>query len=111
MDLLLPTRAFALVLCGAFCAPSTLPARWRALDRETAAALAASRDGSLEHQRAGAFEAPAPLGEAERAVLVEAERAAPGLGELRGGDVHFTDREVQIILWTAVVIGIILILA
>jgi hypothetical protein len=111
MDLLLPTRALAVLLCGAISTPSAAPARWRALEGEAGAALAALSDASLEAQRAGAFESPEPFGEAERAALVEAERAAPELGLLRGGDVHFTDREVQIILWTAVVIGIILIVA
>lgn len=114
MDVQLPTRILTLTAALALAAPSTAPARWSSLDAETAlelAAEAAEADGRLESQRAGVMEGLAPFSEAERAALEEAQRASSGLEEQRGGDVHFTDREVAIILWTAAVIAVVLLIA
>jgi hypothetical protein len=117
MDVQLPTRILTLTAALALAAPSTAPARWSSLDARTALELAAKAaeapetHGRLESQRAGVLDALAPLSEAERATLADAERASSGLEEQRGGDVHFTDREVKIILWTAAIIAVVLLIA
>jgi len=113
MDFTLPARVLALVLAATLTSPATdrAPATWSALDAGTAAALDAAADDRLEEQRAGAFEELAPLTEADQAALALAQGSAPELADQRGGDVHLTDREVQIILWTAAVIAVIFIVA
>jgi hypothetical protein len=115
MEFPLPTRILTLTaaLAGALpiTAPAGSPARWSHLDATATRELALASDARLEQQRGGALERVAPLAEAERAFLAQAQRASNGLEHQRGGDVHLTDREVKIILWTALVIGVIILIA
>ena len=110
MNVMLPARILTLTAAIAAAAPGAVPARWRAVDAGAARELALASDVRLEGQRAGALEKQAPLSQGELSALDRAQGAAVGLEEQRGGDVHFTDREVQIILWTAAVIAVILLI-
>jgi hypothetical protein len=112
MEFQLPTRILTLTAALAGALPMAAPpARWTALEAAETRALALASDARLEAQRGGTLERVAPLAEAERAALERAERASSGLDQQRGGDVHLTDREVKIILWTALVIGVIILIA
>lgn len=58
------------------------------------------RSIAVEGRLAGS-PAPAPLAREERDAIVLAEAPALELGTLRGGDLHLTDRDLKIILFTA----------
>ena len=109
MDFTLPARLLALTVATTFAVPTTTS--FEALDAGACAELEALEAASaeLEGQRAGAFEQIPALTEAELAELAAAEQ--PALEDQRGGDVHLTDREVQIVLWTAVAIAIVFVIA
>ena len=87
------------------------PVPFQPLASDEVAALEALEDAGLEAQRAGAFEQLPALDPAELGALARAEADAEGLEAQRGGDIHLTDREVQIVLWTAVLIAVVFIVA
>lgn len=107
-----PTRILTLTAALAGALPMTAPpARWSPLDAAAIRELAVASDARLEAQRGGTLERVAALAGAERAALEQAERASSGLAGQRAGELHLTDREVKIILWTALVIGVIVLIA
>jgi hypothetical protein len=109
MDPTLPARLLALALWASPAAPRPLPV-WESLQPSEAQILRSLDDGALDEQRAGALEETVPCGDAERAELEAAEARAPELDEQRGGDVHLTDREVKIILWTAAIVAVVILI-
>ena len=112
MDFTLPARILAVAAAGGLALPTSTPLpRPGPLDPSTVAALEALADAELEAQRAGAFEADVALDSDQVDRLTDAQDSAPELELQRGGDIHLTDREVQIVLWTAAVIAVILIVA
>jgi hypothetical protein len=108
MDPTLITRMLlSLGLWASPVAPAPLPV-WEVLTTDESAALRELDDGSLDAQRAGALEHTAPLDDAERDALRRA--ADDELLDQRGGDIHLTDREIKIILWTAATVAILFII-
>ncbi len=106
MDPTLMTHVLlSLALWTSPAAPTRLPV-WDSLTSAEAVLLRALDDGALDDQRAGALEDTAALSDAERAALEASQSSAPELQSQRGGDIHVTDREMKIILWTTVVVAI-----
>ncbi len=109
MDFTLTARILALTTATlAFHVPETV---FEPLGADAVASLEALADTDLEQQRAGAFEQVPVLEQVELERLEEAQSQAQGLEDQRGGDIHLTDREVQIILWTAVLIAVVFLIA
>lgn len=109
MDPTIFARIAALALWASPVTPEPL-AVWTPLAADEAASLRELEDGRLDAQRGGALEAPAPLEDAERAELAQLEASVPELAEQRAGDLYLTDRELQIVLWTAAIVAVIVLI-
>jgi hypothetical protein len=77
--------------------------------RERAGLLAASQSSvQLESMRAAGATDASVLDETEQGALARAQQASQQLGEMRGGDVHLSDRDLKLI---AVVLLAVLVIA
>ena len=96
-----------LVLPALLVAARPTPAA-RQLGAGERAALQSASDASLGRLRAGSARETAGLASAERAALAQAQASRPELARRRGGDLHLSDRDLQII---AVVLLAVLVLS
>jgi len=101
-------RLFALTLALSLTAVAPLAMRGGALaaplENSELKALCAADNGSLDELRAGLLESPAPIEAAERDALEQAAVSDSGLEDLRGGELHLTDREIKLMLIAGAVV-------
>jgi hypothetical protein len=109
LDLTLLSHVLLSVTLWASPAGPAVNPSWHALTRAEVAELRALDErlgDELAEQRGGALEETAPLDPAERDALMDAQSSAAELQEQRGGDLHLTDRELKIILFTAAAVAV-----
>lgn len=102
------TRVLALILLGPTAAPTpfSITPRTQGLSPADVAAMQARLDPSLESQRAGRAERPAPLGALELAELSTAQQNRASLAAMRAGFAPSNSEWT----WIAIGAGIVLLL-